>query len=66
MLQQRPDYAGQTLADVLVSLRCDGCGGRGRLTVHLCASAHGPGALPPAVESGWSLLLHDPTELTFE
>ena len=58
MLRERPECAGQTLADVLVALRCNGCQGR-RITVHLCQDAHGVGSLPRSIAPGWALLLHD-------
>ena len=57
-LLERPERAGQTVADVLVGLRCTGCQGR-RITVHLCEDAHGVGSLPKAIQPGWALLLHD-------
>ncbi len=59
MLKECPECAGQTLADVLVNLRCRGCQGRSRLTIHLCEHAHGVGSLPRATQPGWALLLHD-------
>ena len=59
MLVEQPGSAGRTLADVLVNLRCQGCQGRSRLTIHLCEDAHGVGARPRAVAPGWALLLHD-------
>ncbi len=59
MLIEQPECAGQTVADVLVRLRCRGCQGRGRLTVHLCEDAHGMGSLPKSIKPGWALLLHD-------
>jgi hypothetical protein len=55
---KQPEYAGQTVADVLVSLRCRSCHGR-RITVHLCEDAHGVGSLPKSITPGWTLLLHD-------
>jgi hypothetical protein len=58
MLREQPEYAGQTVADVLVSLRCRSCHGR-RITVHLCEDAHGVGSLPKSITPGWTLLLHD-------
>ena len=57
MLRDRPECAGQSLADVLVALRCNGCQGR-RVTVHLCEDAHGVGSLPKSIAPGWALLLH--------
>ncbi len=58
MLREDPACAAQTLADVLVALRCGGCQGR-RVTVHLCQDAHGVGSLPKSIAPGWALLLHD-------
>jgi hypothetical protein len=58
MLRETPECADRTLADVLVGMRCRGCGGR-RLTLHLCEDGHGVGALPKAIAPGWALLLHD-------
>lgn len=58
MLQEQPECGGQTLADVLVRLRCRGCQGRNRLTIHLCEDAHGVGSLPRSIQPGWALLLH--------
>ncbi len=58
MLREKPECAGQTAADVLVSLRCSRCLGR-RLTVHLCEDAHGIGSQPKSTRPGWALLLHD-------
>ncbi len=58
MLREQPECAGQTVADVLVSLRCRSCHGR-RITVHLCEDAHGVGSLPKSITPGWALLLHD-------
>ncbi len=59
MLIEQPNWAGRTLADVLVNLRCRGCRGRRRLTIHLCEDAHGVGSLPKSIQPGWALLLHD-------
>jgi hypothetical protein len=59
MLIEQPECAVQSLADVLVRLRCRGCQGRGRLTVHLCENGHGVGSLPKSIRPGWALLLHD-------
>ena len=59
MLREQPGAAGQTLADVLVRLRCDGCQRRGWMTVHLCETAHGAGPASGTVRRGWALLLHD-------
>lgn len=58
MLAQHPGWAAQTIADTLVRLRCHGCGGRDRLTVHLCETAHGCGPQSGTVRRGWVLLLH--------
>ncbi len=58
MLIEQPQCAGQTVADVLVSLRCRNCSGR-RITVHLCEDAHRVGSLPKSIHPGWVLLLHD-------
>ncbi len=59
MLVERPECARQTLADVLVNLRCTGCRRRDRLTIHLCQDAHGVGSLPKSIRPGWALLLHE-------
>ncbi len=58
MLREDPACADRTLADILVSLRCNGCRGR-RLTLHLCEDGHGVGSLPKSITPGWALLLHD-------
>lgn len=58
MLLENPASAGQSVADVLVALRCGRCQGR-RITVHLCQDAHGVGSLPRSIRPGWALLLHD-------
>ena len=48
--------AGQPLADLLVRLRCDGCGAR-PVTVHLTEAAY-PLAVRGSVVQGWQMLLH--------
>ena len=59
MLQEQPECAGQSLADVLARLRCCGCQGRGRLMVHLCEDAYGVGSLRQSIAPEWALLLCD-------
>ena len=58
MLIEHPELARESVADVLVGLRCSGCHGR-RLRVWLCEGPHGPGAVPRSIAAGWTLLLHD-------
>ena len=48
--------AGQSLADLLVRLRCDGCGAR-PVSMHLTEAAYPP-AVHGDVVQGWQMLLH--------
>ena len=57
MLQEQPATATQTLADVVVRVRCHACSGRPR-AVYLAEDARGPGPLSGTVAPGWSVLLH--------
>ena len=57
MLQEQPSASTQTLADVVVRVRCKACRGRPR-AVYLAEDARGPGPLSGSVEPGWSVLLH--------
>ena len=58
MLRENLACADRTLADVLVSLRYNGCRGR-RLTLHLCEDGYGVRSLLKSITPGWALLLHD-------
>jgi hypothetical protein len=57
VLRDRPEAASGTLADVVVRLRCAGCGAQ-PVAVHLCQDGHGPGPIVGGPEPGWNLLLH--------
>lgn len=57
MLREQPECAGQTVADMLVRLRCLGCRGRPH-AIYLCEDGHGVGSLPKSLTAGWALLLH--------
>ncbi len=60
MLNEGAAHPEQTVADVLVRLRCGSGTHRGDLVVHLCETVYGPGDnLPTNIQSGWSMLLHD-------
>lgn len=56
LLLERPAMRAQSLADVVVRLRCDACRAR-PLTVHLTEAAYPPG-VQGDVMPGWQLLLH--------
>lgn len=56
LLAESRAAAGQPLADLLVRLRCDGCGAR-PVTVHLTEAAYPP-AVRGDVVQGWQMLLH--------
>lgn len=57
---KQPAAATQTLADVVVRVRCKACRGRPR-AVYLAEDARGPGPLSGGVEPGWSVLLQGVT-----
>jgi hypothetical protein len=60
MLNEGRAHPDQTLADVLVRLRCGGGTHRGDLVVHLCEDVYGPADnLPVSIKPGWAILLHD-------
>jgi hypothetical protein len=59
MLAEGMAHPDQTVADVLVRLRCGSRGHKGDLVVHLCEDVYGPGDNLPAaiklakVRAGW-------------
>ncbi len=58
MVREDPACVDRTLADVVVSLRCNGCRGR-QLALHLCENGYGVGSLPKSITLGVSTALHD-------
>ncbi len=58
MLAEGRAHPDQTVADVLVRLRCGSRTHKRDLVVNLCEDVYGPTENLPA-KAGWSILLHD-------